>query len=104
MRLNPYHPERFWNHLGRAYYGAEKFAEAAAAFARITRPDHTHHAFLAATFAQMGNAVAAGAHAAEVLKRESQFSAAAYLATQHYKRDMDRRRHETGLLKAGLPA
>jgi adenylate cyclase len=104
MRLNPYHPERFWSHLGRAYYGAEKFAEAAAAFARITRPDHTHHAFLAATFAQMGNAVAAGAHAAEVLKRESQFSAAAYLATQHYKRDIDRRRHETGLLKAGLPA
>jgi adenylate cyclase len=104
MRLNPYHPERFWSHLGRAYYGAEKFAEAAAAFARITRPDHTHHAFLAATFAQMGNTVAAGAHAAEVLKRESQFSAAAYLATQHYKRDMDRRRHETGLLKAGLPA
>ena len=56
MRLNPYHPERFWSHLGRAYYCAEKYAEAAEAFARITRPDHTHHAFLAATFAQMGNA------------------------------------------------
>ena len=36
MRLNPYHPERFWNHLGRAYYCAEKFAESAEAFARIT--------------------------------------------------------------------
>src|SRR5882724_4180667 len=70
MRLNPYHPERFWNHLGRACYCAEKYAEAAEAFSRITRPDHTHHAFLAATFAQMGNGVAAAAHAAEVLKRE----------------------------------
>jgi adenylate cyclase len=104
MRLNPYHPERFWSHLGRACYCAEKYAEAAEAFSRITRPDHTHHAFLAATFAQMGNAVAAAAHAAEVLKREPKFSVAVYLATQHYKREVDRRRHEAGLLKAGLPA
>ena len=103
MRLNPYHPERFWNHLGRACYCAEKYAEAVEAFSRITRPDYTHHAFLAATFAQMGNAVAAAAHAAEVLKREPEFSVAVYLATQHYKGEIDRRRHETGLLKAGLP-
>jgi adenylate cyclase len=104
MRLNPYHPERFWSHLGRACYCAEKYAEAAEAFSRLTRPDHTHHAFLAATFAQMGNSVAATAHAAEVLKREPQFSVAAYLGTQHYKHDVDRSRHEAGLLKAGLPA
>jgi adenylate cyclase len=104
MRLNPYHPERFWNHLGRALYGAERFAEAAEAFARITRPDHTHHAFLAAIFAQMGNSVAAAAHAAEVVKLEPAFTVANYLATQHYKHDLDRWRHETGLLKAGLPA
>jgi adenylate cyclase len=104
MRLNPYHPERFWSHLGRACYCAEKYAEAAEAFARLTRPDHTHHAFLAATFAQMGNSVAAAAHAAEVLKREPEFSVAAYLATLHYKHEADRKRHETGLLEAGLPA
>jgi adenylate cyclase len=104
MRLNPYHPERFWNHLGRACYCAEKYAEAAEAFARITRPDHTHHAFLAAIFAQMGDGVAAAAHAAEVVKREPGFTVAAYLATQHYKREVDRERHAAGLLKAGLPA
>jgi adenylate cyclase len=103
MRLNPYHPERFWSHLGRACYCAEKYAEAAEAFSRITRPDHTHHAFLAATFAHMGNGVAAAAHAAEVLKREPKFSVAVYLATQHYKREIDRKRHEAGLLMAGLP-
>jgi adenylate cyclase len=103
MRLNPYHPERFWSHLGRACYCAEKYAEAAEAFSRVTRPDHTHHAFLAATFAQMGNAVAAAAHAAEVLKREPTFSVPDYLATQHYKREIDRQRHQAGLLKAGLP-
>jgi adenylate cyclase len=104
MRLNPYHPERFWSHLGRACYCAEKYAEAAEAFSRLSRPDHMHHAFLAATFAQMGNSVAAAAHATEVLKHEPQFSVAAYLATQHYKHEVDRKRHEAGLLKAGLPA
>jgi adenylate cyclase len=104
MRLNPYHPERFWSHLGRACYCAEKYADAAEAFSRITRPDHSHHAFLAATFAQMGNPVAANAHAAEVLKRMPEFSVAGYLATQHYKFDVDRQRHEAGLVKAGLPA
>lgn len=104
MRLNPFHPERFWSHLGRACYCAEKYADAAEAFSRITRPDHTHHAFLAATLAQMGNAVAASAHATEVLKREPAFSVAAHLATQHYKRAPDRARYEAGLLKAGLPA
>jgi len=104
MRLNPYHPERFWSHLGRACYCAEKYAEAVEAFSRLTRSDHTHHAFLAATFAQMGNSVAAAAHAAEVIKREPRFSVAAYLGTQHYKHELDRRRHEAGLLKAGLPA
>lgn len=104
MRLNPYHPERFWSHLGRAYYCAEKYAEAAEAFSRITRPDYTHHAFLAGIFAQMGNAVAAGAHAAEVLKREPAFSVANHLATQHYKQQVDRQRYEAGLLRAGLPA
>jgi hypothetical protein len=88
---------------GRACYCAEKYAEAVEAFSRITRPDYTHHAFLAATFARMDNAVAAAAHAAEVLKREPKFSATVYLPTQHSKREVDRRRHEAGLLSAGLP-
>jgi len=103
MRLNPYHPERFWSHLGRACYCAEKYAEAVEAFLRITRSDQTHHAFLAAAFAQMGNTVAAAAHATEVLKLEPQFSVAVYLVNKRYKREVDRQRQEAGLLKAGLP-
>ena len=30
MRLNPYHPERFWSHLGRAQYTARLYADAIA--------------------------------------------------------------------------
>jgi adenylate cyclase len=68
MRLNPYHPSASGITWVGACYCAEKFADAAEAFARITRPDFTHHAFLAAIFAQMGNTVAAAAHAARVVK------------------------------------
>jgi adenylate cyclase len=102
MRLNPYHPERYWNHLGRAYFVARRYAEAIEAFARISRPDHTHHAFMAAACAQMGDEVAANAHAEEVLSRQPDFLIDAYLATLHYKRESDRAHQREGLLKAGL--
>lgn len=103
MQLNPYHPERFWNHLGRAYYAARRYGEAVEAFSRISRPDHTHHAFLAAALAQLGNQTAAGAHAREVLQREPSFSIESYLATLHYKHEADRVHHAEGLRNAGLP-
>jgi adenylate cyclase len=104
MRLNPYHPERFWNHLGRAYFAAHRYSEAIEAFKRLSAPDHLHHAFLAASNAQMGNQAEAQSHAKEVLKRKPDFTVEAYLATLHYKRPEDVEHHRTGLLKAGLPA
>jgi adenylate cyclase len=103
MRLNPHHPERFWNHLGRAYFVAHKYAEAVEAFSRIARPDHTHHAFLAAALAKMGNKTAALAHAQEAMRLDPGFSADRYLATLHYRQDSDREHHREALLKAGLP-
>jgi adenylate cyclase len=102
MRLNPYHPERYWSHLGRAYFVARRYPEALEAFARISRPDHAHHAFMAAACAQMGDEETARAHAREVTSRQPEFSVDAYLATLHYKRESDRAHHREGLLKAGL--
>ncbi|MGH6943546.1 MAG: adenylate/guanylate cyclase domain-containing protein, partial [Geminicoccaceae bacterium] len=86
-----------------AYYTARRYAETAEAFARISTPDHTHHAFLAAAFAQMGDKTAAAAHAREVVKRQPDFSTEKYLATLHYKRESDREHHREGLSNAGLP-
>jgi adenylate cyclase len=102
MRLNPYHPERFWGHLGRAYFVARRYAEAIEAFMRITRPDATQHAFLAAAHAQQGDAAAARAHATEVRTRDPAFSIETYLLTLHYKRPDDLEHHRAALLKAGL--
>jgi adenylate cyclase len=104
MRLNPYHPERFWNHLGRAYFVARRYGEAIDSFKRITAVDFSHHAFLAACHAQLDEAAAAKAHALEVLARVPSFSVDNYLATQHYLKESDRDHHRESLLRAGLPA
>jgi adenylate cyclase len=103
MRLNPYHPERFWSHLGRAQYTARIYADAIESFSKLTAPDHTHHAFLAASSAQLGNRVAALAHAREVLQRKQDFTVSGYLQTLHYQQPSDTEHVREGLMKAGLP-
>jgi adenylate cyclase len=104
MRLNPYHPERFWSHLGRAQYTAEAYADALQSYGHINAPDQTHHAFMAAASAQMDNPTAASVHARETLSRAPDFTVAAFLGTLHYKIEADREHCREGLLKAGLPA
>ena len=103
MRLNPYHPERYWNHLGRAQYTARAYADAIESLSRIARPDYSHHALLAASSAQLGNKTAASAHAGEVTTLEPGFAINKYLTTLHYKEATDREHYREGLLKAGLP-
>ena len=103
MRLNPYHPERFWSHLGRAQYTARIYADAIQSFSKLAAPDHTHHAFLAASSAQLGNRTAAAAHAREVLQREPPFTVSRFLKTLHFRQSSDNEHLRDGLVKAGLP-
>jgi adenylate cyclase len=105
MRLNPYHPARFWSHLGRALFGARRYAEAAAAVQRIAEPDHCHLAFLAGCYAQAGEAARAGEQVRFALKKKPDFSVEKdYVPTLHYKRESDLAHHREAVLKAGLPA
>ncbi len=104
MRLNPYHPPRFWNHLGRAYFAARRYAEAVEAFKRIAAPDQFHHAFLAACYAQLGEAAAATKQVKEVLSQNPAFSWTATLVpVLHYQHESDLAHHRDSVLKAGLP-
>jgi adenylate cyclase len=105
MRLNPYHPERFWFHLSRAQFVARRYAEAIESLRHINAPDALHHALLAACHAQLGDAPQAAAHVAEVLKRIPRFSIREHcVPALHYKRDSDLAHHCESLAKAGLPA
>jgi len=103
MRLNPYHPERFWNHLGRALFVARRYAEAADAFARISQPTVAHKAWLAACRAAMDDEAGAAALAREVMAADPAFTAGKHLAMQYYGVADDRERHLAALVRAGLP-
>jgi adenylate cyclase len=103
MRLNPYHHERFWSHLGRAHYTARQYPEAIAAFSKLSRPDINAHAFLAAALAQTGDATSAEAQASKLRKLDPAFSIRRHLATMHYGQESDEAHLRDGLLKAGLP-
>ena len=105
MRLNPFHPPRFWYHLARAFFAARRYAEAIDAVQHIAAPDHLHQVLLAAAYAEAGNQVAAEEQAREVLQRMPGFSTEKnYLPALHYRRPGDLAHHRAAVLKAGFPA
>jgi adenylate cyclase len=103
MRLNPFHPLRFWGHLGRAYFVARRYADALEALGHLSGADAPTQALIAACHAQLGDAAAAAAHIREALKRDPGFNWAACLATLHYRNESDLAHHRDSTLKAGLP-
>jgi adenylate cyclase len=102
MRLNPYHPERFWSHLGRACFAARRYGEAIDALKCLTQPDDAQQALLAACQARLGNGAAAALHRDAVLAQSPGFSIDEHLATLHYGQPGDREHHRQSLLQAGL--
>jgi adenylate cyclase len=103
MRLNPHHPERFWSHLGRAYFVARSYREAIDALRHVSKPDHLQLAFLAASHAQLGEMETARGYAQQVLAIDPQFTVEQYMTTLHYKLPEDAEHHREALLAAGLP-
>jgi adenylate cyclase len=104
MRLNPHHPARFWSHLGRAHFTARQYPEALEAYMRLSSMDHSHHAFVAACLAHMGDGVAAEAHAARIRALAPAFDLGTFLGTMHYARDEDLAHLREGLVRAGIDA
>jgi adenylate cyclase len=103
MRLNPYHPERFWHHLGRAYFVARRYQDAIEAIQRIAAPDHIIFGFLAACHAMNNDDTAAKENMQQALRRKPDFTLEVLAPMLHYKNDSDREHHLQALRKAGLP-
>jgi TolB-like protein/Flp pilus assembly protein TadD len=101
MRLNPYHPEWYWNQLGMVLYAARKYADAAEAFGRVTLPGYWVLCRLAGCYAQMGRMSEAAAAAAEARRLRPDFS----LATLRFPQwgPTEAEHIKEGLRKAGLP-
>jgi adenylate cyclase len=103
MRLNPYHPERFWSHLARAYFLAGRYGEAVEALHRISTLDASQRALLVAAHAQLGNEESARAHARGLLECDPRFRISAHVNALYFRQDADRAHYRDALGKAGLP-
>ena len=104
MRLNPYHPPRFWSHLARALFTLRRYADAVASLENIATPDAGQLALLAACHGQLGDQAASRMGAQRVLSTSPEFTIASYLTGLHYKEDSHREHHRVALVAAGLPA
>jgi adenylate cyclase len=105
MRLNPFHPDRFWSHLARAHFVARRYGPAAECVQHIGSPNALQHALLAACFAQLGDAAAALRHVEQALtQRPSLRVDADCIPALPYKHESDLAHHRDSLLKAGFAA
>ena len=68
----------------------------------LSATDHTHHAFLTAAYAWLGDKTAATAHVARIRVLNPDFDLETYLSTLHYKDSADLQHHREGLLRAGV--
>ncbi len=104
MRLNPYHPERFWSHLARACFAAHRYQEAIEALKCVSAPDPMHRACMAGCHALLGDAASADEQRRATLAAAPGFRIADYLAALHYRDPAHREHHRESLARAGFPA
>lgn len=103
MRLNPFHPARYWTHLGRAHFVAHHYTEALDALKKNTMPDCGAYALMAASAAYLGDDARAQSMAANVLRVEPNFTITECMKGLPYQNQSDHDHHRDGLIKAGLP-
>ncbi|HSH06779.1 MAG TPA: adenylate/guanylate cyclase domain-containing protein [Burkholderiales bacterium] len=102
MRLNPFHPDRFWSHLGRAQFAAHRYDEAIQSVRHISPLDVMHHLMLAACYAKLGDAATAAQHMSEARKRDPALDLEAVMATAHYQNEADLIHCRDCMIAAGL--
>jgi adenylate cyclase len=103
MRLNPYHPERFWSHLARACFSAGRPGEALEALACLTSPDAMQRALMAACHAELDDLGSAARERDAALAASPALTIGEYVGSLHYRRPEDTERHRVALRRAGVP-
>jgi adenylate cyclase len=107
MRLDPFHPHFAPLIVGQAHYLLKEYREARRWLREATgrAPDHQYgHAYLAATYAQLGRLEDARAEAAEILRINSKYTiSGTQKRVSIFQRSEDIVHLVDGLRKAGLP-
>lgn len=104
MRLNPFHPERFWAHLGRAHFCAGEYAEGLEAYRHVGTPNHLMLAWKAACAQQAGDADTARQSLRDAQAQLTGLSLADLRGATHFRNAEGWDRFAAALTAAGLPA
>jgi adenylate cyclase len=102
MRLNPHHPDWYWQELGLALYVGGQHTDAINAFNRIANLVEFDYAYLAACCVALGEIEQAKSHIANMHQIRPRASIRYYEQSQPYKNDSDLQRFLDALRKAGL--
>jgi len=90
LRLNPYHPQRYWTHLARALLHLERFDEALNVFDKIGRPRIDDLAYSVVASLHLGDASTIERTVNALLIAFPDFDAAAFVDGLPYERAQDR--------------
>jgi len=107
IRLNPYHPPRYWSHLARALFHLGRFREALDALGHVSAPRVRELAYRVAASHSLGGAQMSASHVAALLKAKPDFDPSRFVAALPYESVADRESLRTALddaLATRLPA
>jgi len=84
LRLNPYHPERYWTHLARALLHQRRFDEVLATLDRVSRPRIDDRVYRVVAHAGLGDAESAKESARELKSCFPAFDVAGFVESLPY--------------------
>jgi adenylate cyclase len=91
MRLNPYHPPRYWAHLARALFHIGRYREALDALENFPAPRVRELAYQVAASGMLGDADETAKHVAALHKVAPDFDVDRFVASLPYEDNEDRR-------------
>jgi adenylate cyclase len=103
MRLDPLHPDWYFDAQGWAYYLLGQYSDALRVTSLIAEPSAGQHRLLAAIYARLGQMDKAQAEAAKVLELEPGFAVSTFAKTMPFKDQAVLEDYLDGLREAGLP-
>ena len=102
MKLNPYHPPRFWSHLARALFHQGRYEEASQALQNVRAPRVREQAFQVAARAKIGDAKALARSVEELRDVSPSFNADKFVDQLPYEHEGDREALREALQAAGF--
>jgi len=104
MRQNPYHPNWYWNILGRCFHTAKHYKEAASALERIRTPQFWNHAYMTVCYSELGQSDKAAKHLNAVLTLKPDFTVAEFATVLPYRDEQVLQDFIAGFQRAGFPS